>query len=83
MILRGDYELSSFERKTKKYIEFTPDEIKRYLNDVRRMILEGKYTISLNANRQENIDFIEAYKIDSKKKKRSYLVFNMMIFAML
>lgn len=65
--------MSSFERETNKYIDFTIDEIKDYLSDIRRMIIEDKYSIAKNQNRQENIDFIEDYKIDSKKEKEILL----------
>lgn len=65
--------MSSEKRETKKHTDFTPDDIKKYLNELRRAVLEGKYTISRNENRQENIDFIEQYKIDSKKEKEILL----------
>ncbi|WP_231169716.1 hypothetical protein [Clostridium botulinum] len=65
--------MSSFNIETKKYVDFTPDEIKEYLDNFRRIILEGKYIISKNENRKENIDFIEDYKIDSKKEKEILL----------
>ncbi len=65
--------LSSNERKTEKHINFTPDDIKKYLEKFRRCVLESRYTISLNQNRQENIDFIEDYKINSKKEKEILL----------
>lgn len=61
------------KRETRKHTSFTPDDIKKYLDDVRRMVLDGKYTISNNENRQENIDFMEEYKIDSKKEKEILL----------
>lgn len=65
--------MSCIDRQTKKYIDFTPEEIKEYLNNVRRVVLEGKYIIAQNENRKENIDFIEDYKIDSKKEKEILL----------
>lgn len=65
--------MSCFNIKTKKYIDFTPDDIKKYLNNFRRIVQEGKYIISRNENRKENIDFIEDYKIDSKKEKEILL----------
>jgi hypothetical protein len=65
--------LSPENRETKKYTDFTPDDIKKYLNDLRRAVLDGKYTISINENRKENMDFIEDYKIDSKKEKEILL----------
>jgi len=65
--------LSSNERKIEKHINFTPDDIKKYLEKFRRCVLESRYTISLNPNRKENIDFIEDYKINSKKEKEILL----------
>lgn len=55
--------------KTKKYTDFTPKEIEKYIDNIRNLIIEGKYTVSKNEHRQENIDFIESYRIDSKKEK--------------
>ncbi|MDO9533988.1 MAG: hypothetical protein Q7J85_01360 [Bacillota bacterium] len=65
--------MSSEKRETKKYTVFTPDDIKEYLKYLRRAFLDGKYSISINENRQENIDFIEEYKIDSKKETEIFL----------
>lgn len=64
-----DKNLSFNERQTKKHINFSPDEIKSYLDDVREHIQEDKYSIAQNKNRQKNIDFIENYRIDTKKEK--------------
>lgn len=50
-----------------------PDDIKKYLSQFRKAILDGKYSISKNENRQENLDFIEDYKINSKKEKEILL----------
>ena len=36
-------------------------------------VLSGKYTISQNENRQENIDFIDDYKINTKKEREILL----------
>ena len=57
------------KRATQKYTDFTSDDIKKYLENLRKAIIGGKYTISINNNRKENIDFIEDYKIDTKKEK--------------
>ncbi len=65
--------MSSNERKTEKHINFMPDDIKKYLEKFRRCVLEDRYTISLNPNRKENIDFIEDYKVNSKKEKEILL----------
>lgn len=55
--------------KAKKYTNFTPKEIEKYIENIRDLIIDGKYTVSKNEHRQENIDFIESYRIDSKKEK--------------
>lgn len=65
--------MSTGKRETRKYVVFTPEEIKKYLDDLRRLVLDGMYVISKNENRQENNDFIEEYKIDSKKEKEILL----------
>ncbi|KXG44521.1 hypothetical protein TEPIDINF_002078 [Tepidibacillus infernus] len=65
--------MSSSQRKICKYTDFTPDEIKMYLEKFRKAILDGKYIISKNQNRHENINFIEDYRIDTKKEKEILL----------
>jgi len=65
--------LSSAEREIKKYTGFTPDDIKKYLDKFRKAVLDGKYVIAKNQNRQENKDFIENYKITTKKEKEILL----------
>lgn len=57
----------------KKLLDFAPDEIRVYLKDLKSLILEDKYTISLNDNREENRKFIEDYKIDSRREKEILL----------
>jgi hypothetical protein len=60
--------LSSKKQNPQKFFKFTQDEIKEYLEKFRKCVLEGRYSISQNMNRQENINFIEDYKIDTKKE---------------
>lgn len=55
--------------ETKKLLDFTPENIKAYLKELKNLVLENKYTISRNANREENKKFVEDYKIDSRKEK--------------
>jgi len=55
--------------ETKKLLDYTPEDIKAYLKELKNLVLENKYTISKNANREENKKFIEDYKIDSRKEK--------------
>lgn len=68
-----DQDLSDTKREIRKYTDFVPDEIKDYLAKFRKFILGNKYSIEQNENRRENIDFIEDYKIDTKKEKEILL----------
>lgn len=61
------------KRKTKKYTNFSSEDIKEYLVKLKKAVLDGKYTISINMNRQENKEFIEDYKITSNKEKEILL----------
>ncbi|HVJ49288.1 hypothetical protein [Desulfitobacterium sp.] len=65
--------MSSNEREINKYTDLTSADIKEYLDKFRKAIFEGKYIISQNPNRQENIDFIEDYRINTKKEKEILL----------
>lgn len=60
--------MSSKKQDPQKFTNLTINEIKDYLDKFRKCVLEGRYSISQNENRQENIDFIEDYKIDTKKE---------------
>ncbi len=60
--------MSLKNQNPQKFLDFTVDEIKDYLDRFRKCIIEGRYSISQNENRQENIDFIEDYKINTKKE---------------
>lgn len=46
--------MGSEKKNTKKHTNFTLDDIKEYLNYIRKAVIENKYTISINENRQEN-----------------------------
>jgi hypothetical protein len=61
--------LGSKKQNSKKILDFTPNQIKEYLDKFRKCILEGRYSISRNNNRKENIEFIEDYKINTKKEQ--------------
>ena len=65
--------LSSKKKNPQKFFNFTQDEIKDYLDKFRKCVLEGRYSISQNENRQENIDFIEDYKINTNKEREILL----------
>lgn len=48
---------------------YTRAEIDAVLARIKSCIAQNRYTISLNENRQENIDFINAYNLRSDKQK--------------
>lgn len=53
---------------SRKYTNFTSEEISDYLDDFHQCIDKGNYRISLNKNRKKNKDFIYKYKIDTGKE---------------
>lgn len=65
--------LTNEEHVTKKHTDFTPEQIKEYLSKLRKLVIEGNYSISQNNNRTENISFIEEYKINSDKEREILL----------
>ena len=48
---------------------YTREEINAVLAKIKSCVEKNRYTISLNENRQENIDFINEYNIRSDKQK--------------
>jgi hypothetical protein len=48
---------------------YTRAEIDAVLEKIKSCVEKNRYTISLNENRQENIDFINEYNIRSDKQK--------------
>ena len=48
---------------------YTRDEIDAVLAKIKSCVEKNQYTISLNENRQENIDFINEYNIRSEKQQ--------------
>lgn len=48
---------------------YTREEITKVLEQIKQCIASGKYTISLNGKRQENINFINNYNIRSDRQK--------------
>lgn len=48
---------------------YSREEIAAVLQIINSCVENGNYTISLNENRQENIDFINEYNIRSDKQK--------------
>lgn len=52
---------------------YTREQIDAILNKIKNCVGNNKYTIALNENRQENIDFINEYNIRSDKQKNILL----------
>lgn len=48
---------------------YTREEIDAVLAKIKACVEKNRYTISLNENRQENIDFINEYNIRSDTQK--------------
>lgn len=48
---------------------YTKEEIKNILELIKECVKKNDYTIAMNKNRKENIDFINEYNIRSKKQK--------------
>lgn len=48
---------------------YTKEEIDVVLDKIKSCVGNNQYTIALNENRQENIDFINEYNIRSNKQK--------------
>jgi len=67
------FPLNSSNSEPQKHINFTPEQIKAYLSTFKKLILEDKYTIAKNENRNENTESMENYKIDTKKEKEILL----------
>jgi hypothetical protein len=65
--------LSLHDSGSGKFDDHSPDDIKAYLEKFRKCILSGKYSISKNENRRDNIDFIEDYKVNTKKEQEILL----------
>ncbi len=48
---------------------YTREQIEAILDKIKDCVVNNKYTIALNENRQENVDFINEYNIRSDKQK--------------
>lgn len=48
---------------------YTREQIEYVLSMIKECINAGRFTIAMNENRQENIDFINEYNIYPKKRK--------------
>lgn len=48
---------------------YTREQIEVFLDKIKDCVNNNKYTIAMNENRQENVDFINEYNIRSDKQK--------------
>jgi hypothetical protein len=49
--------------------KYTKEEVEVILKKIKECINDNCYTISINGNRKENINFINEYRLDTKKQK--------------
>lgn len=56
-------------------------EIETVLNEIKNCVSSGKYIISQNDNRQENIDFINEYNIRTERQKSILMQINVEDFC--
>lgn len=54
-------------------INYTEEEITSVLDRIKNCVQNDKFNISLNKNRQDNINFIEEYNIRSERRKEILL----------
>ena len=52
---------------------YTREEVQVILNKIKDCINDNQYIISQNQNRAENVQFINEYRLDDKKKKEILL----------
>ena len=52
---------------------YTREEVQVILNKIKDCINDNKYIISQNQNRAENVQFINEYRLDEKKRKEILL----------
>lgn len=60
---------------------YTEEDINKILEIIKECIQNNNYTIAMNENRQENIEFINEYNIRSDRQKSIYCSFIRMISA--
>ncbi|MFC9418536.1 hypothetical protein ACIG6B_07855 [Bacillus mobilis] len=65
--------ISLQNKVTKKHTNFTIGEIEQYIIEFKKLIKTNRFTISRNEKRKENIEFLEAYKINASKVKEILL----------
>lgn len=60
------------QKKTQKYLNYTKEEIDEYLEKVKGLIKKNKFKIS-DVNRDKNVNFIQKYRLSSRKQKEMLL----------
>ncbi|PGC13753.1 hypothetical protein COM08_26760 [Bacillus wiedmannii] len=65
--------ISLQNKETKKHTNFTIGEVEQYIFEFKKLIKTNRFTISRNEKRKENIEFLEAYKINVSKVKEILL----------
>ncbi|MDA2157840.1 hypothetical protein [Bacillus cereus group sp. Bc253] len=65
--------ISLQNKETKKHTNFTIGEVEQYIFEFKKLIKSNRFTISRNEKRKENIEFLEAYKINVSKVKEILL----------
>ncbi len=61
------------QRRTNIYTNHTEEEIKEYLKNLKEIIEKGDFYIPNTSKKQKNKNFIETYKLNSKKQKEMLL----------
>ncbi|WLG16981.1 hypothetical protein [Bacillus cereus] len=65
--------ISLQNKETKKHTNFTIGEVEQYISEFKKLIKNNRFMISQNEKRKENIEFLEAYKINVSKVKEILL----------
>ncbi|AET69782.1 hypothetical protein Desor_4357 [Desulfosporosinus orientis DSM 765] len=71
--------------ETKKYTDFTVEHIKKYLDEFRKLVLKGNYSITqfqLIRIEERILISLRHIKLILKRKEKYFSVFNMRTFAM-
>jgi len=70
---RRKIELDCKSQESGKYTNYTESEIKEYLEELKKLIQRGQYSVS---PREENDSFAANYRIDTEKEKEILLNLN-------
>ncbi|MFC6040540.1 hypothetical protein ACFPYN_14025 [Paenisporosarcina macmurdoensis] len=73
--------MSSTDRATKKYTNFTEKEIEEYLIAFKQLVEDGDFSIELNEKRTENVDFMEDYDLNTESAIKILLSLEVLDFC--